>query len=103
MACSSVLRITVNLSWRLVCLEQCLGVIRGKNATVSASHTWVELACVLSFQPEGSSINFGALILSSPESVTFFFLFTFLRLIQDVQTFIENLGQDCAANITIEE
>lgn len=58
-----------------MCLEQCLGVIRGKNATVSASHTWVELACVLSFQPEGSSINFGALIFSSPESVTFLFFF----------------------------
>lgn len=87
-----------------MCLEQCLGVIRGKNATVSASHTWVELACVLSFQPEGSSINFGALMFSSPESVTYlFFLSTFLRLIQDVQTFIESLGQDCAANIIIEE
>lgn len=71
---------------------------------MSASHTWVELACVLSFQPEGSSINFGALMFSSPESVTYlFFLSTFLRLIQDVQTFIESLGQDCAANIIIEE
>lgn len=85
-------------------MEQCLGAIRGKHATVSASHTWVELKCVLSFQPEGCSINFGALIFSSPESLTYlFFLPTFLRLIQDVQTFIENLGPDCAANIIIEE
>lgn len=58
---------------------------------------------VLSFEPGGCSINFGAFNFFSFSESFFFFLLTFLRLIQDVQTFIENLGQDCAANIIIEK
>lgn len=84
-------------------MEQCLGVIRGKNATMSTCHTWVEVRLCSALNQEVVVLTLGLLIFFPFLNLFFFFLLTFLRLIQDVQTFIENLGQDCAANIIIEK